>query len=111
MSAPTVYIYIYMCMAKASFSAYVLGKNLLKTGEKVHLLEGRKSTTNSGRAFSSFPFPFLGSKWLKYAVFLPFKAKKSRQKTRPPIYIYIYIEKERGRTFSRERERIYKECV
>ena len=72
---------IYMGMAKASFSAYVLGKHLLKTGEEVYFL-GKKSTTNFGRPFCSFPFPFLASKWLKYAVFALQKAKK--------VYIYIW---------------------
>ena len=53
--------------AKASFSAYVLGKNWLKIGESVHF--SKKSTTNFGRPFRSFPFPFFATKWLKYAVF------------------------------------------
>ena len=55
-------------MAKASFSAYLLGKNLLETGEKVHF-STKKSTTNFGRPFCSFPFPFFALKWLKYVVF------------------------------------------
>ena len=55
-------------LAKASFSAYVLGNNLLKAGEKVYF-STKKSTTNFGRPFCSFPFPFLASKWQKYAVF------------------------------------------
>ena len=61
-------------MAKASFSAYVLGNILLTTAEKVHFL-ARKSTTNFGRPFCSFPFPLFASKWLKYAV-LPFEKPK-----------------------------------
>ena len=55
-------------MAKASFSAYVLSNVLLKSGEKVHF-STKKSTTNFGRPFCSFPFPLFASKWLKYAVF------------------------------------------
>ena len=54
-------------MAKASFSGYVLGKNVLKIGGKVYF-STKKSTTNFGRRFCSFPFPFFASKWLKYAV-------------------------------------------
>ena len=61
-------------IAKASFSAYLLGKHLPKTWEKGHLLT-QKSTTNFGRPFCSFPFPFLASKWLKYAV-LAFQSAK-----------------------------------
>ena len=71
-----------MCKAKASFSAYVLVKCLLKIGEKVHF-STKKSTTNSGLPFCFFPFPFFASKWLKYAVFA-FQKPKRRQKTRPP---------------------------
>ena len=66
-------------MAKASFSAYVLGKNLLKTGEKVYF-STKKSATNFGRPFCSFPFPFFASKWLKYAVFAFQKPKKVGRK-------------------------------
>ena len=66
-------------MAKASFSAYLLGKILLKTGEKVHF-STQKSTTNFGRPFFSVPCPFLASKSLKYAVFAFQKAKKVRRK-------------------------------
>ena len=61
--------------AKASFSAYVLGNVLLKAGEKVHF-STKKSTTDFGRPFCSFPFPFFASKWLKYAVFTVQKGKR-----------------------------------
>ena len=54
------HIYIYIYMAKASFSAYVLGKILLRTQEKAHF-STKKSTTNFGRAFRSFPFPRFAS--------------------------------------------------
>ena len=78
-------------MAKASFSAYVLVKILLKTGEKVHF-STKKSTTNFGLPFSFFPFPFFASKWLKYAVFAFQKAKNvGRKRGLRHIYIYIYI--------------------
>ena len=67
-------------MAKASFSAYVLVKNLLKTWEKVHF-STKKSTTNSGLPFCFFPFAFFfASKWLKYAVFALQKAKNVGRK-------------------------------
>ena len=66
-------------MAKASFSAYVLVNNLLKTGEKVHF-STKKSTTNFGLPFCFFPFPFFASKWLKYAVFAFQKAKNVGRK-------------------------------
>ena len=82
-------IYIYIYMAKASFSAYVLVKICLTLGKKVHF-STKKSTTIFGLPFCFFPFPFLASKWLKYAVF-PCKKPKSRQKTRPLPYIFIYI--------------------
>ena len=69
-------------MAKASFSAYVLSNILRKTGENVHFSD-QKNTTNFGRPFWTFPFPFFASKWLKYAAFA-FQNQKSRQKMRPP---------------------------
>ena len=71
----TIYIY----MAKASFSAYVLGKHLLKTGEKVQF-STKKNTTNFGLPFCFFPSPFFASKWLKYAVFAFQKAKNVGRK-------------------------------
>ena len=51
-------------MAKASFSAYVLGKNVLKTGGKVHF-STKKSTTDFGCLFCSSPFSFFGLKMAK----------------------------------------------
>ena len=69
----------YKQAAKASFSAYLLGTVLLKIGEKVHF-STKKSTTNFGRPFCSFPFPFFASKWLKYAVFAFQKAKNVGRK-------------------------------
>ena len=66
-------------MAKASFSAYVLVKSLLKTGEKVQF-STKKSTTNFGHPFCFFPFPFFASKWLKYAVFAFQKGKNVGRK-------------------------------
>ena len=66
-------------MAKASFSAYVLVKSLLKTGEKVHF-STKKSTTKFGLPFCFFPFPFFASKWLTYAVFALQKAKNVGRK-------------------------------
>ena len=66
-------------MAKASFSAYVLGKKLLKTGEKVNVLT-KKNTTNFGLPFCFLPFPFFAPKWLKYAVLALHKGKKVGRK-------------------------------
>ena len=78
--------------AKASFSAYVLVKMLLKTGEKVHF-STKESTTNFGLPFCFFPFPFFASKWLKYAVLKKSLAEsqKRRQKTRPPPFFPILV--------------------
>ena len=89
-SSVHIYIHIYIYMAKPSFSAYVLGKKLLETGEKLHFLT-EKSTTNFGRPFCSFPFPLFASKMAKICCFCLSKRQKGRQKTRPPPYIYIYI--------------------
>ena len=83
-------ILIYIYMAKASFSAYVLVKNVLKIEEKVHF-STKKSTTNFGLPFCFFPFPFFASKWLKYAVFAFKKPKKVGRKRGLRLYIYIYI--------------------
>ena len=84
------HIYIYIYMAKASFSAYVLLKKRLRTAEKVHFL-AQKSATNFGLPFCSFPFPLFRLKMVKMFCFCLSKSQKSRQKTRPPPYIYIYI--------------------
>ena len=77
---------IYKFSAKASSSAYSLGKMLLKTGENAFF--DQKSTTIFS-LFLIFLFLFrslsvYASKWLKYAVFAFQKCKKGRQKTRPP---------------------------
>ena len=82
------YTGIYIYMAKASFSAYVLGNFLLKTGEKVHF-----STKKHDRFWSSFlflPFSFFSSKGLTYVVFAFQKAKKVGRK-RGLRHIYIYV--------------------
>ena len=73
-------------MAKASFSAYVLGKNVLKTGEKVHF-STKNSTTNFGGPFCSFPFPCFASKWL-YAVFAFQKRKKVGRNEASAIFMF-----------------------
>ena len=57
-------IYIYIYMAKASFSAYVLIKNLLKTGEKMHF-STKKTRPILVFLFVSSLFPFLPQKWPK----------------------------------------------
>ena len=75
-------------MAKASFSAYVLGIMLLKPGEKVHF-STKKSATNFGLPFCFFPFTFFASKWLKYTVFALQKAKKVGRKW-GLRHIYVY---------------------
>ena len=67
-------MYIYIYMAKASFAAYVLGKNVFQTGGKVYF-----STKKKHDQFWSFflflPFSIFASKWLKYAVFAFQKGK------------------------------------
>ena len=78
-------------MAKASFSAYVLVKNLLKTGEKVHF-STQKSTTNFGRPFCFFPFPFFASKWLKCAVFALQKGKNVGRKRGLRHFFFLFRE-------------------
>ena len=70
-------------MANASFSAYVLVKNLRKTGEKCTFLT-KKSTTNFGLPFCFFPFPVFCLKMAKICCFCLAKSQKRRQKTRPP---------------------------
>ena len=78
-------------MAKASFSAYFLGKNVLETGEKVYFLTKKKSTTKFG-LFCSFPFSLFASKWLQFAAFAFQKGKKvGRKRGLRHIYIYIYM--------------------
>ena len=76
-------------MAKASFSAYVLVKILLKTGEKVHF------STKKARPILVFlfflPFSLFCLKIAKMCCFRHSKSQNRRQKTRPPPYIYIYI--------------------
>ena len=72
-------------LAKASFSAYVLVKHVLKTGEKVHF-STKKSTTNFGLRFCFFPFLFFCLKMAKICCFRIAKSKKSRQKTGPPPF-------------------------
>ena len=73
-------------MAKASFSAYVLVKILLKTGEKVHF-STKKSTTNFGLPFLFIPFSLFCLEMAKICCFYLAKSQKSRQKTRPPPQI------------------------
>ena len=66
-------------MAKATFSAYLLGEILLETGEEVQF-SAKKSTTNFGRLLCSSPFSFFASKMLKYAVFAFQKGKEVGRK-------------------------------
>ena len=60
-------------VAKTSFSAYVLGKNVLKTGGKVHFQKARPILVV---LLVPSLFPFLHSKWLKYAVFVSQRQKR-----------------------------------
>ena len=55
---PSWHIYIYIYMAKASFSAYVLVKLWLKIGEKVHF-SAKKARPILVFLFVSSLFPFL----------------------------------------------------
>ena len=66
-------------MAKASFSAYLLGKSLPKTGEKVHFLT-KKTRPILVVLFVPSLLPSLASKWLKYAVFAFQEGKKVGRK-------------------------------
>ena len=67
-------------MAEASFSAYVLVKMLLKTGEKVHF-STKKKHDQFWSSFFFLPFSlFFASKWLKHAVFAFQKAKNVGRK-------------------------------
>ena len=88
-------------MAEASFSAYLSGINLLKTGENLHFSK-KKTHTHTTSSFLSLPFSLVCLKMAKLCCFCLSRGQKSRQKTRPPpyIYIYIYIERERESTFS-----------
>ena len=81
-----IYMYTYVCMY-----AYLLGKRLLKTGEKVHF-STKKSTTDFGHPFCSFPLPFFASKWPKYPVSAFQEGKKvGRQWALQYIYIYVCV--------------------
>ena len=84
------YIYIYIYMPKASFSAYVLVKILLKTGEKSALFD-QKMRDQFWSSFLFLPFSLFCPKMAKICCFCLAKSQKRRQKTRPPPYIYIYI--------------------
>ena len=79
-------------MATASFSAYVLVKKLLKTGEKVHFSPTKKKHDQFWSSFLFLPFSlFFASKWLRYAVFALQKAKNvGRKRGLCHKYIYIY---------------------
>ena len=56
---PTAYIYIYICVAKAPFCAYIFGSNLLKTGEKWHF-RALIFEQSSPQKFAPPKLPFLG---------------------------------------------------
>ena len=81
--------YIYIYMAKASFSAYLLGTFLLKTGEKVHFL--------TKEALPILVVLFVPSLFLfclqmaKTCSFCLSTGLEGRQKTPTPPYAYIYI--------------------
>ena len=69
---PCIYIYIYgqglvFCLPCRHF--------LLYTGEKVHF-STKKSTTNFGHPFCSFPLPFFAPQNGQNMLFLPFKKAK-----------------------------------
>ena len=81
-------------MAKALFSAYVLGKRVLKTWGRVHF-STNQSTTNLGRPFCSFTFPFLGLKMAKICCFSFQKARKVGRK-RGLLHIFFPFLKMSG---------------
>ena len=73
-------------MAKASFSAYVLGKNVLKTGGKVDF-----STKKARPILVGFFVPSLSPfciKMAKICCFLPFKSQKKVGRKRGLRHIY-----------------------
>ena len=77
-------------MAKASFSAYLLGRNLLKTGKKC-TFRPKKARPILVVLFVPFLFPFFPQND-KNMLSLPCqKNQKSRQKTRPPPQKYTEI--------------------
>ena len=76
-------------MANASFSAYLLGKKMLETQEKVHF-STQKSTTKFGRVFVPSFFPSFASKWLKIAVFASQNGKNVGRK-RGLRHIFIFL--------------------
>ena len=94
-----VYIYIY---GQGLLSAYLLGKNLLKIGERVHFSTKKKSTTNFARLFLFFSLSPFASKWLKCAVFAFQKGREvGRKRGLRHIYIYIYaVELKTGPIFA-----------
>ena len=77
-----MYIYIYTQMAKASLSAYFVGKCLLETVENAFRSQ---STTNFGRVF--LPSFFLWPQNGQLLLFLPFQKEAEIE----AIYIYVYI--------------------
>ena len=80
-------------LAKASFSAYVLVNNLLKTGERVHF-STKKCTTNFGRPFCFFPFPYFCFKMAKICCFCLAKAKNvGRKRGLRPGFHLVFLEK------------------
>ena len=78
----------YIFAVKASFSAYLLGKILLKIWENVHFSTKQKARPILVVLF--VPSLFLFSlKMAKTCCFRPSKRQTSTQKTRPPPYLYI----------------------
>ena len=80
-SPPHIYIYIYM--AKASFSAY------LKLGKSA--LFDQKKHDQFWSSFLFIPLFLLCPKMAKVCCSCLSKRQTSRQKTRPPPYIHIYM--------------------
>ena len=73
-------------LAKASFSAYLLGKILLKTGENVHF-STKKKHDQSWSSFLFLPFSLYCLKMaeiIRNMLFLLRKGQRGRQTTRPP---------------------------
>ena len=78
-------------MAKASFSAYVLGQNVLKTGEKVHF-STKKNHDQFWSSFLFLPFSLFCLRMAKICCFCLQKAKNvGRKRGLSHVYIYIYI--------------------
>ena len=87
---PPIFAHFVFFSAKASFSAYLLGNILLKTGRKVHFSEKKKHDQFCS-SFLFLPFSLFCLEMAKICCFCFSKRQKSRQKTRPPPFFRILV--------------------